>query len=345
MQAPHEFYIRRCFELAKRAGKHVKSNPQVGALLVYQNRIIGEGWHQVYGQAHAEVNAIQSVAEEDKQYITDSCLYVSLEPCNTTGKTGPCAELILKHKIQKLVFATNDPLIGGVSCAYLREKGIDVTTGVCKPEGDELIQAFIVNQSLNRPYVLVKFAQSKDHFMGKEGEQVWLSNEFSNVQVHKWRSEVDAIVIGVNTLLTDNPKLTTRLYPGESPIPVIIDPQLRSDPGFDIFQVHDQVIIFTSKKGPSFSGAKLHTIDFEANPLEEMLRILYVEYDICKLMVEGGRKTIQGFVNAQLWDEARVITAPITLGAGIKAPGIMGIRTHESFLEEDTLQIIHNPPA
>lgn len=343
MNDEHSGYIKRCFELARRGGKHVKSNPHVGALLVYNNRIIGEGWHQRIGEAHAEVNAVNAVADRDKHLISEASLYVSLEPCNRHGRTGPCSELILKHNIKHVIISHVDPTIGGESLAYLASNGVEVMDGVCAEEGRRLIRPFIVNTEDKRPYVILKYAQSHDFYMAKPDAQFWISNEFSKVQAHKWRAEVDAILIGVNTLLVDNPQLNTRLYPGEHPIPVIIDPQLRSDPNCILFdQENIAPIVFTNvDTHPTKLGrARIIQIDFTKNVEEQILEVLFKEYNIFRLLIEGGAKTLSLFIQKGLWDEARIITAPQKMESGIKAPTISGHVMNEYQLAEDKISIV-----
>jgi len=339
----HEQYIQRCFDIAIRSGKHVKSNPYVGSVIVYNDRIIGEGAHEYFGQAHAEVNAFQSVKADDKKYLDRATIYVSLEPCNHTGKTGPCAQAILDHGVPRVVISAvdPDPRVSGQSIQFLKDHGVSVTQGILESEGLSLIRPFIINQQENRPYVVIKYAQSADHIMAKTDESVWISNEYSKVLTHQWRSEVDAILIGVNTLLVDNPSLTTRLVQGDHPQPIIIDPSLRSDISLNLFQTELRPIIFTASDS-SIDGADTINIDFDHQPIEQVLQYLYQEKHICRLMVEGGRKTIDGFIKAALWDEARIFTSSTRLSEGIKAPTIQGKSLHTTFIDNDRLDVLIN---
>jgi len=337
----HESYIQRCFELARRSGKHVKSNPQVGSVIVYQDRIIGEGAHQRYGQAHAEVNAFKSVLNEDSHLLAKATIYVSLEPCNHTGKTGPCAQAIVDHGVKRVIISAidPDPRVAGQSISFLKSRGVEVIEGICKSEGEALIRPFVINQQESRPYVMLKFAQSYDHFMGRPNESVWISNSFSKILTHQWRSEVDAILIGVNTLLVDNPLLTTRLVKGEHPLPVIIDPSLRSDWKSAIFQTDLKPIVFSSV-AREHDQVNIIQIDFEADPVVQILEYLYHEQDVCRLLVEGGRKTIDEFLSEGLWDLACIFTAKHQLRSGIKAPSVSGVRIHDQLIENDQLHCI-----
>jgi len=339
MDTNHDLYIRHCFNLAKRAGKHVKFNPQVGAVIVAEGRIIGEGWHQKFGEAHAEVNAFRSVRVEDKHLIKGADIYVSLEPCNSTGKTGPCSETILEHGIKRVFVSALDPTIGGNSLAYLESQGIEVKAGFLSKSGQNLIRAFAIHQSEKRPFVILKYAQSKDHFFAKKDQQYWISNEYSKLQVHKWRSEVDGILIGMNTLRIDNPQLTTRLFPGESPRAIIIDQHLKSNPSSHLFQSEQRPIVFAATRSHKLN-AEIIIIDFENEPLRQILEILHARFNIAKLMVEGGAKTIKHFTEEKLWDEARVITGIQKMVEGIGSPNISGNLVNSYNLGLDLIKII-----
>lgn len=339
MATVHDLFIRHCFNLAKRGGKHVKFNPNVGAVIVSNGRIIGEGWHQKYGEAHAEINAFRSVKEADQHLIQGADLYVSLEPCNRVGKTGACSKAILEHGIKRVFVSNLDPTIGGESLNKLETHGIETKSGILAKEGKELIDPFSVFQSKKRPYIILKYAQSKDFFMGKKSEQIWISNMFSKIEVHKWRSKVDGILIGVNTLLVDNPKLTTRLYPGENPLPIVIDPNLRSDSKSQLFQSEQKTLVFTKTKTKDLN-AEIIEIDFEVNPLDQILDVLFSRFGIAKLMIEGGAKTLGLFIKEKLWDEARIVTGNQLINEGIKAPCLIGNLSKSYRLGDNLVEII-----
>lgn len=339
MSTSHELYIRHCFNLAQRSGKFVKTNPHVGAVIVYGGRIIGEGWHQTFGEAHAEINAFQSVRKEDKHLIKGADLYVSLEPCNSVGKTGPCSEAILKHGIKRVFVAGLDPTIKGESLAYLSSQGVEIQSGILENQAKQLIEDFKISQEQKRPFVILKYAQSKDHYISKKDQQYWISNEYSKVQVHKWRSEVDGILIGVNTLNVDDPQLNTRAFPGESPRPIVIDPQLRSNPDSKLFTSAISPIIFSSNV-TSDLNAEIVQIDFENDPLQQMLAILSSRFNIARLLVEGGAKTLKSFIQETLWDEARIITGNQLMEDGIKAPNLTGHLQESYYLGDDFVRII-----
>ncbi len=342
-ESVHNIYIKRCFELGKRGGKHVKSNPHVGAVIVYNNTIIGEGWHQTFGQAHAEVNAIASVKKEDKHLLKDSVIYVSLEPCNHTGKTGPCSEAIITAGIKEVVVSCLDPTIGGKSLAYLESKGVKTSAGICEKEGQQLLRAFNVHNAQQRPYILLKYAQSADFYMAKKDQQVWISNHFTKKLTHKWRSECDGILIGVNTLNTDDPLLSTRLYPGESPRPIILDPTFRGNQSSHLYAKSEiRPIVVTSKHIDSCDNFEVCIFDYENKSLTELTQLLFSTYGICKLMVEGGSKTLAHFIAENIWDECRQITNSQKLLTGVKSPLIKGIKGEKQVIDDDTIQFIYN---
>lgn len=341
--AAHEVYIRRCFDLALRAGKKTKNNPLVGAVIVYKDRVIGEGYHEFYGGAHAEVNAINSVSDEDQKYLQHSTIYISLEPCNHFGKTSACTELILQKKIPRVIVSTIDPnpLMDGKSLAYLSSKGIEITRGILENEGKDLLRSFIINEKFERPYIILKFAQSKDGFLGKPGQQIWLSNKISKMLVHKLRSEVDGIMVGTETVLIDNPELTTRLFPGESPIRITVDRNHRIPGNYNIKDDQQLTYIFNESKNYTENTNHYVQCNFNDHALAWSLSYLF-EKGICKLMVEGGAKLLNSFIKNDLWDEARINTCPQFLKDGIKAPIVSGFLKDEFWLEVDHHQRIYN---
>lgn len=324
MNDVHLPYLERCVIIAKRAGKSVKSNPQVGAVLVCNDRIIGEGYHESYGSAHAEVNAISNVVEADQNLIDQSTLYVSLEPCNHTGKTGPCTDVIIKHKIQHVVIAYRDPNNSVKSDGILKLESAGVKVDLIETiEAKNLVRPFEV-ASLNMiPYVILKFAQSKDFFLGKKGEQVWISNNYTQHLVHKWRSEIDGIMVGKNTVLTDNPKLTNRLYNGDSPIRIIPNGGAQINEKFHVKSDGGETWFYE-----------------DTSDLRVLLKDLY-KRGINRLMIEGGAQMINSFVDESLWHEARIITGNKQLNNGIKAPVIKGKLISSQSLADDLIQIVY----
>jgi len=340
----HDFYIRRCIQLAKKAGKDVGKNPQVGAVLVYDNRIIGEGFHQKYGGPHAEVLAIRSVIEKDQHLIKDATLYVSLEPCCIVSKTPACSDLILKHKIKKLVVSCKDPnpKMAGQSLELLEKKGVHITSGILEHEGLQLIKPFEVNLR-GIPYVTLKWAKSKDHFMGKKDQSVWLSNESTKIYVHKLRSEYDGILIGTNTAKVDNPQLTTRLYPGSSPTRVVIDKNLTIPRDHHVYDNQTRTIIITAKKEQNQSNTLFVSLDFDAvDFLEQLLKAVF-ELGIYRLIIEGGQSTLRHFIKQNRWNEAHIIHTPVCLTEGTKSPLIHGELTEKLVIDDnEVFKIVNN---
>lgn len=316
-----EKFMSRCIDIAEKFGADVKTNPMVGALLEYNGKIIAEGAHEHFGSPHAEVNAIQNVKTENEHLIAKSTLYVTLEPCFHYGKTPPCVALILHKKIQKVVISCTDPnpKVAGQSISLLRENGVEVVTGVLEEKGKRLIAPFILSMSQKRPYTILKYAQSADGFMGKSDEQVWLTNSFSKRLVHKWRSETDAILVGKNTALLDNPQLTNRLYFGKNPTRILIDKNLDIPMYYHIYDESAQTIVPNLSTNFVQNNIVFQKSTFDENFLTTFLHSLY-EKNIGKLIVEGGAQTLQHFINQNLWDEARVFTVPKLLHNGIIAP-------------------------
>lgn len=319
-----ELYITRCFELAKLGGKATKTNPMVGAVLVHDNRIIGEGYHKAYGGPHAEVNCLNSVKEADQSLIPDSTLFVSLEPCCFHGKTPACTNLILENGIKDVRISAMDPFpeVNGKGLQILKDKGVKITQGILEERGKRLIEKFVYNNMHKRPYIILKIVESQDGFIGQEGKQVWLSNKPSKILSHKWRSEVDGIMIGTNTAVIDNPRLTTRLYPGDDPIRIVFDNKERIPKTHHLLSDSLKTTIITASETyntgeqPNKTVLKLNT---EENQLKYILERLYKQ-DINSLIVEGGANLIKSFVKIGLWDECRVIRCKKQLNEGIKSP-------------------------
>lgn len=334
-----EKYMSRCFELARRGTKSIKLNPAVGSVIVHQGRIIGEGYHMKSGSHHAEVNAINSVKPSDRILLKESTIYVSLEPCNHTGKTPPCTQAILTAEIPKVVISCLDPnpLMQGKSQQKLISAGIIVETGVLESEGKNVIKSYIVT-STGRPYVIFKFAQSIEGYIGSGEKQVFLSNEYSKVLVHKWRSKVDGILIGVNTANIDNPTLTTREYPGESPLRIIIDPTLRINKNLKLLQDGLSYQIITSVDQSDLNCWVIPPSQFT---VDHILKLLY-DKGIYRLLIEGGAYTIQSFIDANIWDEARIINSNTRLQAGTKAPVVKGYKVKVQKLDSDVITYIEN---
>ena len=322
-----EQYMSRCIQLAELGAGNVAPNPMVGAVLVYDDKIIGEGYHKKYGEAHAEVNCINSVEEKNKHLIEKSTIYVSLEPCAHYGKTPPCADLIIKNNIPKVVIGTKDIYkeVAGAGIEKLKNAGIEVLTGVLENECIDLNKRFFTFHQKQRPFIILKWAQSSNRKIGSERERILISNDYSNRLVHRWRSEEAAILVGTNTALKDDPLLTTRLWKGKNPIRIVIDKNLKLPHELKIFSKTTNTIIFNSLKNTIEENVEYIKLE-NKNFLEEILRTLY-KLNIQSVLVEGGAKTLQSFIDAGLWDEARVITnEEMIIESGIDAPEIKSFK-------------------
>ena len=338
----HEKYMRRCFDLALMGRGNVSPNPKVGAVVVHQDKIIGEGYHKKYGQSHAEVNAIASV--ENKNLLKESTIYVNLEPCCHWGKTPPCANLIVESKIKRCVIANKDinPKVYGGGIKLLQDNGIEVVTGVLEKEGRFLNRRFFTNQKEKRPYVILKYAQTLDGFIAPEGNKGgWISNDMMKVWVHKQRAEEDAIMVGYNTVVADNPQLNVRNYSGRNPKRVVYDKFLSLSRDYNVFDNSQQTFIFNYLKESVEDNNVFIKLDEEKSFVSQVLERLYDE-KICSLVVEGGEKTLTKFIESDLWDEANVIIGQKTFGNGVKAPQIPHGLYATAEIGGDILKIYHN---
>ncbi len=340
-----ELYIRRAFDLARLSEGSAVPNPMVGAVIVFQNRIIGEGYFKGFGKPHAEVNAVANVKEEDRQYLTQSEIYVSLEPCNFFGKTPPCTSLILKTKIPKVIISTIDktPQVSGNGIELLRQHGVEVITGVLEKEGDELVKYRTNYVERESPFVILKYAKSNDGFIGQKNKSVWITNQFSKTLVHKWRSEINAIMVGTNTARQDNPKLTNRLYFGKSPLRIVLDRKDNLPENLHLFSDGLPTWQITEKVTRTFSNKNVVQIElpFDEFLLKNLLKKLHEE-KIGTLLVEGGAQLLQSFIDQNLWQEARIFEGNKYLKNGILAPEISVIPSEEFEIENDILKIFHN---
>ena len=322
----NETYIKRCIELAKMGFPAAMPNPSVGAVLVYKDTIIGEGYTSAYGGHHAEVNAIAAV--KDKLLISEATLYVSLEPCCHFGKTPPCADLIIQNKIRKVVIGTLDPndKVAGKGVQKLHDAGIEVVIGVLERDCYEINKRFFTFINKKRPYIILKWAESYDGFIApknqKKMESFLISNEISRQLVHKWRSEEQAILVGTTTVLKDNPTLNVRDWTGKNPIRIVLD---RTNKIIDTFAVKDNVIktiVITEKENlKSTENIDYEIVTFDNQLITSICAVLY-KHKIQSVLIEGGTKTIQSFIDANLWDEARIFKSDVLLLEGCKAPTI-----------------------
>ncbi len=334
--------MRRALALAALGSKKVKDNPKVGAVLVFDNRIIGEGYHIQHGEAHAEVNCLNSVNKKNKHLISDATLYVTLEPCFHEGKTPPCVDLIIKNKIKTIVLGATDPnpKVAGKSIQKLRHLGVHVIEGILEKECKELIQPFIKMMMDRSPWVQLKFAKSKFNYLASKNAQVWLSSEQSKLYTHRLRSDVDGIMIGTQTALIDDPALTTRLVEGENPVRIILDRQGKLPKHLKVFTDGLPTIYVTTKERsfPHAINVVLHDFEIE-DSLKALLNKLY-QNGIYRLMVEGGASLLQSFQKKELWDEAVVIHTANELNEGKKAPNLIGRLIQKIDIDADLVCIL-----
>ncbi|OCX53425.1 riboflavin biosynthesis protein RibD [Mucilaginibacter sp. PPCGB 2223] len=342
----HNKYMQRALELAKLGNGLVSPNPMVGAVVVCDDQIIGEGYHQKYGQAHAEVNAVNQVLsnfENAADLLKRSTIYVTLEPCAHSGKTPPCADLIIREQMPNVVVGCRDPFdqVNGKGIEKLLAAGINVTVGVLEAECIDLNRRFFTRVQKQRPYIILKWAQTSDgYFAPSDNSQFWITGESSRKLVHRWRSEEDSILIGKNTALIDDPQLNVRYSPGKSPKRVIIDRNLELPSHLNIFDQSVETFVFNTIKTDVDGNIKYIALeDFDNFVPQYILFQLYLQ-DIQSVIIEGGAKTLENFISAGLWDEARVFTGKKTLKSGIKAPDIKGHTVSVDLIGDDELRII-----
>jgi diaminohydroxyphosphoribosylaminopyrimidine deaminase/5-amino-6-(5-phosphoribosylamino)uracil reductase len=350
----HELFMNRAIQLAKLGAGSTGSNPMVGAVLVYKDRVIGEGYHRKYGEAHAEVNCLAAVAEADNELVRDSTMYVSLEPCSHRGKTPPCADLIISKHIKKVVVGCRDPFhaVNGKGIEKLQAAGVGVSLGIMEKECIELNKRFFSFHTRQRPYIILKWAQTADHFISSENsERLQISNDFTNRLVHKWRSEEMSIMVGTNTAKADNPSLTTRLWSGQNPVRIVIDNALQLPPDLNLFNDEAPTIVINKVKNSQSAKVEYVRIgETNQNPdgagrdVHGILKALH-ERQITSVLIEGGSRLIQSFINEGYWDEARIITNPLLfVYAGTAAPALKNgqlLKTENS--GEDIVQYFSNP--
>ena len=348
--AIHEIYMQRCLELAETGAGWVSPNPMVGAVIVHNGMIIGEGYHHKYGEVHAEVNAINMVINRYVNYaelLKKSTIYVSLEPCAHYGKTPPCADLIIKNSIPKVVVGCRDPFpqVDGKGIEKLQAAGIEVTVGVLEKECRWLNRRFFTRVQKQRPYIILKWAQTVDGiFAPADGSQYWITGPESRKLVHHWRAEEDAVIVGRKTVIADNPQLNVRYAKGRSPKRVVIDRRLELDDNLNVFDHSAETLIFNELKTDINGKNKYIALeDFDRFVPQYILFQLYLQ-DIQSVIIEGGAITLNAFIDAGLWDEARIFTGAVLLHNGIKAPCLRGKSLTKHSVGADTLQIITNTP-
>jgi diaminohydroxyphosphoribosylaminopyrimidine deaminase / 5-amino-6-(5-phosphoribosylamino)uracil reductase len=338
---PDELFMQRAFELALLGVGQVNPNPRVGCVIVYDGKIIGEGWHKNYGGAHAEVNAIHSVT--DTSLFKESTVYVSLEPCSHFGKTPPCADLLIHHNVKKVVIANIDsnPLVGGEGIKKLRAAGIEVVAGILEKQGRELNKRFFTFVEKQRPYIILKWAQTADGFVAQPNyESKWISNDYSRQLVHKWRTEEDAVLVGTRTAAHDNPTLNVREWTGRNPVRIVLDRFLRLSDKLNLFDRTQKTICYNVLKHEEHTNLSLIRVD-ENNFVQHVINDLYKQ-KIQSVIVEGGAQTLQLFIDVGLWDEARVFTSTRTFQHGIKVPTVLGKTDFTQDVMGDELRWIIN---
>lgn len=340
--------MKRCLQLAKNGLGKTYPNPLVGSVIVYKDKIIGDGWHQKAGEAHAEVNAIQSV--KDASLLKKATLFVNLEPCSHYGKTPPCSDLIIQKGIKKVVVGTLDPnpQVAGRGISRMIQAGIEVHVGCLEDECNEINKRFFTYFKKKRPYIILKWAQTKDGYIAPKqqdfGKPFWITNPDSKQLVHKWRAEEQSILVGKNTAIKDNPKLNTRLWEGENPVRVLIDSKLETMQQPEKLHLLDgsiKTLIFCSKTSENQKNLIFEQIDFNHRVPEQIMDVLYL-HKLQSLIIEGGKRTLQEFIDSGLWDEARVFTGTSYLKSGIEAPALNAVPVKSTSIGQDTLNLYKN---
>lgn len=345
----HEKYIDRCIQLAQNGLGRTYPNPMVGSVIVYNDRIIGEGWHHRAGEPHAEVNAVNSV--KDKELLKKATIYVSLEPCSHYGKTPPCSNLIIDSGIKKVVIGTVDPFseVAGKGIKKLMDAGCEVIVGIREDACRELNKRFFTFHTKRRPYIILKWAESEDGFISPvpqetaKREPVWITNRYSKQLVHKWRAEEEAILVGTNTAVSDNPKLNTRLWRGSHPVRVVLDRQLRIPEESYLFDDSIKTLVLTEKVPEERASENVifEELNFNEKLPAQVCDILY-RHEVQSVIIEGGSQTLQTFIEKGMWDEARIFTGKVQFKEGTPAPEISGNLISEEKIASDILKIYRN---
>lgn len=343
----NETYMQRCIDLAILGAGSVAPNPMVGAVLVYDNRIIGEGWHKKYGGPHAEVNCFDSVSEADKPLIAEATLYVSLEPCAHFGKTPPCADLVIKNNIPKVVIGCRDPFteVDGKGIEKLENAGIEVINCVLEKQCIELNKRFFIFHTQQRPYIILKWAETADaKIAANTNERLLISNEYTNRLVHQWRSEEAAILIGTNTALSDDPSLTNRLWEGNDPVRMVLDKELRLPLYLKLFDQQQKTIVFNFIKQEENKNIIYQKINRQENIIQQILNASY-RLGLQSILVEGGAQLLQSFIDTGIWDEARIIcNEEMTITNGLNAPSLNRQPVRKEKILSDTIFYYTNKP-
>ena len=324
-----EKFMLRAIELARFGMGTVSPNPMVGCVIVHDGVIIGEGYHCKYGKPHAEVNAINRV--KNKTLLSKSTLYVTLEPCSHFGKTPPCADLILLHRIPNVVVGTVDPFAGvaGKGIKKLCDGGCKVLSGFCEDKCIELNRRFFTFHQQKRPFIILKWAQTADGFIDIDrshehfGQPTWITNDLSRIAVHKMRTDESAILVGTNTAKKDNPSLTARDWSGISPLRLVLDREMKLPPELTLFDQQEPTVVYTSIQVPDRPNLEFKKIGFDGEEIRQILNDLY-DRGVLSLIVEGGQMLINSFINLGIWDEARMFVGKNLFHSGVKAPVFEG---------------------
>ncbi|MFC4097015.1 bifunctional diaminohydroxyphosphoribosylaminopyrimidine deaminase/5-amino-6-(5-phosphoribosylamino)uracil reductase RibD [Euzebyella saccharophila] len=346
----HRKYMLRCLQIAKNGLGTTAPNPMVGCVIVYDSKIIGEGFTSPYGGPHAEVNAVNSV--KNKALLSESTLYVTLEPCSHYGKTPPCADMIIKHQIPKVVIGLLDPheKVAGKGISKLKDAGVEVSFQIMENECREHHKRFLTFQEKRRPYIILKWAQTSDGFIAPlkdkrddEPKPYWITNKFSRQLVHQWRSQEQSILVGTKTALEDNPKLDVRQWHGKNPIRVVLDRQLKLGKKSNLLDGTIPTIVFTEQivEENTSENVSYQRIDFNENLAEQICEILF-RNNINSVLIEGGAQTLKCFIDANLWDEAHIFIGNTTFKEGVKAPFISGRLVETRNIAGDQLKTYHN---
>ncbi|QDA59974.1 bifunctional diaminohydroxyphosphoribosylaminopyrimidine deaminase/5-amino-6-(5-phosphoribosylamino)uracil reductase RibD [Hymenobacter jejuensis] len=346
MRTFDELMMRRALDLARLGTGFTRPNPLVGCVVTHEGRIIGEGWHQQYGGPHAEVNALAAV--RDQALLAQSRVYVTLEPCSHYGKTPPCADLLIEKGVREVVVCNLDPnpLVAGRGLQKLRDAGIQVETGLLEAEGRWLNRRFFTFQEKNRPYIILKWAETADGFLaGRYFQPIHISGELARMVVHQWRAEEQAILVGTRTALHDNPHLNVREWPGLDPTRIVIDKNLSLPPKHHLFDSQQPTLVYTYRQRDSKPNLDFVVLSEADNLFPQVFADLR-QRNVQSVLVEGGPTVLNSLLRAGLWDEVRVLRNPKTLGAGIAAPhfGLAALREHLP-LGEDELFVYHRPAA
>lgn len=337
-------FMLRCLDLAEKGRGTVSPNPMVGCVIVAEGLIIGEGYHTGFGAAHAEIEAIMSVKE--KKLLKKSRLYVNLEPCSHYGKTPPCADEIIRLGIPEVIIGVSDPnpMVSGKGIDKLRQAGIKVVDGILKEQSEWVNRRFINFHRHKKPYIILKWAQTKDGYIDRLRNDLvakvnWITDENSRILVHKWRSEEQAVMVGANTVVKDNPLLTCRDWSGKNPLRVVIDSQGVLTSGYRVFDYQSPTFLFSNTSQTYPKNVSIFNIDNPERSLISVLEVLY-KNNIQSLIVEGGLQLLQSFIDSNLWNEARIFTGNLRFGGGISAPRINGKQISSERLGEDVLDVL-----